>query len=183
VNFELFTTDLSFIEIYAAGLVLVGGKIFLFFSSQIKNSRLNLLSRGALEADVEKVVSRELVFFSALVVFCIGGAFAIGMITPLLKLIMQTWLQSLLYPYIILGLAATIILAIGVVIYLRSHVEINEGGLQSKITEQQHEALKSSVENKTTRLKTGPLSGIRDVFDIVGIKKLRKFKRKIEADT
>lgn len=123
VNFELFATNLSLVEVFLVSLILIGGKIFFFFSSQIKDSRLELLARGASEEDVEEVVFKKIIFFSVLVIFCIIGVFLIGVITPFLKIFPQAWLASLPYPYFIVGLIVTVTLALCVVIYLRSQAE------------------------------------------------------------
>ena len=126
VNFEVFATDLPFMEVFAVGLVLVSAKIFFFFTSQIKNLRLELLVRGASETDVEKVVFKEFVFCSALIVFCAGGVFVIVVATPLLKTIVRVWLASLIYPHVILGFIVLVTLATCILMYLRSHAEIGE---------------------------------------------------------
>ena len=131
IDFGMLAANLPFAEVLATGLVLVTTGIFLSFLSQIKNTKRELLARGASEADAGKAMTKQSFFFSALILGCIGVASLIAVASSTAKIAVQTWLTSLPYSYTILGLAGAVVLMICVVLYLRSHAQISEKDLIS----------------------------------------------------
>lgn len=125
-NLEVFAANLPFIEVLVAGVVLVTTRIFFSFMSQIKNTRLELLGRGALGPDAQRAVSKQSTFFSALVLGCLGAAFLIIAATSTVKTALQGWLPAFPFSYVFLGLAGASALIICTALYLRSQADIRK---------------------------------------------------------
>jgi hypothetical protein len=117
---------LPFIEVLLTGLVLVTTRIFFSFVCQIKNTGRELLGRGASEPDAQRAMNKQSVFFSTLILGCMGATLLIVTATSTAKTALQAWLPPLPYPYIVLGLSSATVLIICTALYLRSNAEISK---------------------------------------------------------
>ena len=124
-NLGVLAPNLPFTLVLAAGFVLVTTRIFFSFASQIKNTRRELLGRGALELDAQNALSEQSRFFSKLILACTGAALLIVMTASTARVVLQQSLPPLQYPYVILGLACATLLTICTALYLKSHAEIS----------------------------------------------------------
>jgi hypothetical protein len=124
-NFGAFAANLPFPVVLAAGVVLVTTRIFFSFVSQVKNTRQELLGRGASESDARKAFNEQSRFFSKLILACAGAALLIITAASTARAVLQQSLPTAQYPYVILGLASATLLTICTALYLKSHAEID----------------------------------------------------------
>jgi hypothetical protein len=123
-NFEILAPNLPFTLVLATGLVLATTRIFFSFVSQIKNTRQELLGRGASELDAQNAFREQSRFFSKLILACTGAALLIISTASAAKIVLQQALPPMQYPYVILGLASATMLTICTALYLKSYAEI-----------------------------------------------------------
>lgn len=123
-NFGILAPNLPFTLVLATGLLLATTRIFSSFVSQIKNTKQELLGRGASELDTQNALSEQSRFFSKLILVCTGAALFIVSTASTAKVVLQQSLSPMQYPYVILGLASATMLTICTALYLKSHAEI-----------------------------------------------------------
>jgi hypothetical protein len=124
-NFGAFAANLPFAVVLAAGVVLVTTRIFFSFVSQVKNTRQELLGRGASVTDTQEAFNGQSRFFSKLILACAGAALLIITTASTARAVLQQSLPTMQYPYVILGLASATVLTVCTALYLKSHAEVD----------------------------------------------------------
>jgi hypothetical protein len=120
INLQFFKTDLPFTYTLYSGLLLISSETLLYFFSQIKITRNELLSRGAEKVDVERVAMKQFAFASTLTALCTLATLVISNAAFLLKTTFQNFTKQILHPYITLGAISAAITIICILAYLRA---------------------------------------------------------------
>ena len=120
INLENLTVSISPIEALIVGVVLVGGRTFLYFSSQLKALRSELLARGANIEEVNAAVRSAFVFTFALTALSTLIVLAAWAFLPLMETALKVCFTKAPHPYIIPSLIAVFITTLCVVIYLKT---------------------------------------------------------------
>lgn len=120
INFQLFKTNLSFLDTLVIGMILVSGRILLYYMSKIRETYLELVERGASEEDLEHAISGMAMFTLAFVVSTSVVAFIVSQAIPLIASFFVQKVASLPYTYIMIGGISLVVIPAILIIYIYS---------------------------------------------------------------
>lgn len=120
INFQTLETKLSFTETLIISIILVAGRILLFYTSQIRETYLELLGRGAEKDDLRRVLSGMMMFALLFVGSSAAAVLALGYLIPLVKILLNPIITLLPYPYIVVGVICLIMIPLCIILYLHS---------------------------------------------------------------
>jgi hypothetical protein len=118
VNFQIFQTRLTFMETLLASVVLVAGRIMLFYTSQLRETYSELLKRGAAKEDVENALSKATAFMLAFLVISSLSAIAAIYAIFIIKPILSPLLAGIPYRHIIIGIICLMIIPICIIAFI-----------------------------------------------------------------
>ena len=120
INFQILETYVSFTETLAISIILVAGRILLFYTSQIREVFLELQGRGAEKDDLETAA----LGMTALTLILIGSSItvtlAISYLMPVIKSLLSHIIALIPYPYIVVGAICLIMIPACIIMYLHS---------------------------------------------------------------
>ena len=120
LNFQVFETELSLGNTLLIGAILVGGRILLFLTSNIRKTLEELQKRGADEDDLMKVSSGMTFFALTIVTFSISMALLMSYIIPMIKALLNPFTGMVPYTYAVVGTASLIAIPVIAILYLYS---------------------------------------------------------------
>lgn len=120
VNFQIFETKLSFTETLVVGMLLVVGRILIFYTSQMRETYLELLGRGAEKNDLERMLLGMMMFTLLFVGSSAVASLVISYLIPIFRHLLNPILALLPYPYIVIGVICLIIIPLCIIIYFHS---------------------------------------------------------------
>lgn len=120
LNFQVLETRLSFEEVLLISAILVGGRILLFFTCQIRETLIGLRKRGADESDLEAVIPGMTGFALTLVTLSTALALAVSYLIAVTKELFNPVVALAPYPYVTFGVACLVAIPALVIIYFHS---------------------------------------------------------------
>jgi len=118
INLESLTTSISPTEALTIGAILVGSRTFIYFSSQLKVLRSDLLARIAEVEEVDTVVGSAFVFALALTALSTLIVLAAWILFPPMEMVLKVYFSKAPHSYIILSLTAVFITTLCMLVYL-----------------------------------------------------------------
>jgi len=129
------------LRVFGVGILLQITYISLRFMVRFRGVREELMDRGADKDDVDEVSKGQMIYLGQLIVGTASITALIYVATSPLKKLFKFGSTGLPYPHMFIGVACTIVIAVGTLIYLRLQgttpaSEQREGYLHSKVREQ-----------------------------------------------
>jgi hypothetical protein len=123
VNLSILSSSLPPFAIILAGLILACGQLTVRSLNNMAAARSNLCGRGANKAEVDAALTKNLRFELGLVLASAIAVLATIFIVPVLEPALVGIMRSTEYSYIILGIAAVLVLMISVAAYIRPEIK------------------------------------------------------------
>lgn len=125
IDFQVFQTSLSFAETLIISIILVSGRIMLFYTSHVRRRLSEFLKRGASEEDLKNAVLNMMMFAFACLGLSILNAVALSSAIPALKENLSPIIAKLPYPYMIIGITCLLAIPACVILYVHSQTQSN----------------------------------------------------------
>jgi len=120
INFQILETWLSFTETLVISIILVAGRILLFYMSQIREVFLELQGRGAEKGDLEIVALGMTALTLVLIGSSIAATLAISYLITIIKSLLSPIIAFIPYPYVVVGAICLIMIPACIIMYLHS---------------------------------------------------------------